>query len=308
MKIAVMGAGAMGSLYGGLLSEKNEVWLVDIWKEHVDTVLRDGLEISRTNAAPLRVFPKATSDPAQVGAADLVLVFVKSVNTASAMRQNSALFGPETMVLTLQNGYGNVEDILPFIREENLCVGTTAAGATMLGAGRVFQAGMGMTSVGVASGNDLSRAEQIVQVLNASGLSAQVAPDVMEAIWTKLLVNVGLNAQLALLNVRNGFIADSATSLALGRALVREGAAVAAAKGYVIDAEQIVQHYYIEGSKVVGHNRCSMLQDVDKKRKTEIEKINGAIVRLGAELDVPTPYNEVLQLLIQAKEQTYQYE
>lgn len=308
MKIAILGAGAMGCLYGGPLSEHNDVWFIDVWKDHVDKVNREGLQISRGESEVSLYHPKATSVASDVGVADLVIIFVKSVNTAEALSLNKDLFGPETMVLTLQNGYGNDEDILPYIRSENLFIGTTACGATMLGPGHVFQAGKGITNVGVTKDGSLERAQKIVDVLNESGFESQVAPDVMIAIWTKLLVNVGLNAPLALLGIRNGFIADSANALEIGRALVREGVAVAAAEGYQLDGEEIVHHYYIEGSKVVGKNRCSMLQDVDKKRKTEIEKINGAIVKLGRRHNIPTPFNEVMTLMIGAKEDSYRYE
>lgn len=307
MKIAVLGAGAMGSLYGSKLSACNEVWLVDVWKDHVDTVNEKGLTVT-TNDGQATVFhPHATTDASVVGTVELVIVFVKSVNTAAALRQSACLFGEDTMVLTLQNGYGNIEDILPFVREENLFVGTTAAGATMIGPGHVRQAGMGPTNVGVPNPVNLGRAQKIVDLFLESGFPASASDNVMQTIWTKLMVNVGLNAALALLNVRNGFIADCEHALQLAKQLVQEGTAVAAAEGYSISPEEIVQHYYIEGSKVVGHNRCSMLQDVDHLRKTEVERINGAIVDLGKKHGIPTPYNEVLTLLIKAKEDTYHY-
>ena len=307
MKIAIMGAGAMGSLYGGWLSEKNEVWCVDVWKEHVDTINREGLRI-KVNETEEHIFhPKAVTDAAEAGNCDLVIIFVKSIHTAQALAQNRALFGPDTMVLTLQNGYGNDEDILPYVREKNLFVGTTACGATVIGPGHVFQAGKGITNIGVTKRGSMERAGILVDLLRDSGFEAAEVPNVMDAVWTKLLVNVGLNAPLALLNVRNGFIADSKNALAIGRALVAEGAAVAKAEGYEVNADEIVEHYYIEGSKVVGYNRCSMLQDVDKARKTEIEKINGAIVKLGSKHGIPTPYNEVMTLMIGAKEEAYHY-
>lgn len=308
MKIAIMGAGAMGSLYGGPLSEHNEVWFLDIWKEHVDTVNSKGLTINSNGAEPAVYHPHAATSPEEIGVSELVVIFVKSINTSEAMAANKALFGPDTMVLTLQNGYGNDEDILPYIQAKNLFIGTTACGATMVGPGCVFQAGRGITCVGVTKSGDLNRAQRIVDVLNESGFESKVSPDVMQAVWTKLMVNVGLNAPLALLGVRNGFIAASEHALEIGRKLVAEGVAVAAAEGYQIDGEEIVQHYYIEGSKVVGMNRCSMLQDVDKKRKTEIGKINGAIVKLGQRHGISTPYNEVLQKLIEAKEDSYTFE
>ena len=307
MKIVILGAGAMGSLYGGPLSIHNEVWFVDVWKEHVDTVNQKGLTVQSSATDETVYYPKATTTAQDVGVADLAIIFVKSINTADALKESKSIFGPDTMVLTLQNGYGNDEDILPYIKAENLFIGTTACGATMLGPGRVFQAGRGITNVGVTKSGNLCRAQCIADILEESGFEAKVASDVMEAVWTKLLVNVGLNAPLALLGVRNGFIGDNADTLEIGKVLVSEGIAVAAAEGYQLDGNEIVQHYYIEGSKVVGMNRCSMLQDVEKKRKTEIEKINGAIVKLGKQHGIATPYNEVMLHMIRAKEETYLY-
>lgn len=307
MKIAIMGAGAMGSLYGGPLSEKNEVWLVDVWKQHIDTIKKDGLKI-RVGGKDNTYHPNATVSADEAGAADLVVIFVKSINTADALRQNQALFGDHTMVLTLQNGYGNDEDILPYIKPENLFVGTTACGATTLGPGHVFQAGKGITRIGVVKSGDISRAGIIADALNSAGFETEVAPDVLNAIWEKLLVNTGLNAPLALLNVRNGFIGECPDALELARHLLAEGVSVARAEGFDMDGDYIVQHYYIEGSKVVGHNRCSMLQDVDNERKTEVEKINGAIVKLGRKYGIPTPFNEAMLLMIGAKEQSYHWE
>lgn len=308
MKIVILGAGAMGSLYGGPLSVHHEVWLLDVWKEHVEKINKEGLVIRQGDTEFSTYHPKAAGSAGEIGTADLAIIFVKSVDTSAALAKNREIFGPDTMVLTLQNGYGNDEDILPYIKSENLFVGTTACGATMLGPGEVFQAGKGMTSIGVTRTGSLERAQQIADVLEESGFAAKAAPDVMEAVWTKLLVNVGLNAPLALLGVRNGFIGDSPHAMEIGKALVAEGVAVAEAEGVRLDGDAIVQHYYVEGSKVVGKNRCSMLQDIDRKRKTEIEKINGAIVRLGRRHGISTPYNEVFTLLVQAKEESYHYE
>ena len=305
MKIAIMGAGAMGSMYGGPLCEKNDVWFLDIWKEHIDVINQKGLTVRISDSEERIYHPHAVVSPEEIGEAELVIIFVKSIHTAEAMKENQALFGPKTMALTLQNGSGNDEDIQPYIKEENLFIGTTACGATMLGPGEVFQAGKGITKIGVNRQGDLARAQKIVDILNESGFEAQISETVMEAVWTKLLVNVGLNAPLALLGVRNGFIAESPHALAVGRALIQEGAAVAAAEGYPVDGEEIVDHYYLHSK--VGMNRCSMLQDVDKKRKTEITKMNGAIVRLGKKHGIATPYNEVLEKLIEAKEDSYSF-
>ena len=305
MKIAVLGAGAMGSMYGGHLSEKNEVWLVDVWKEHVEKIQASGLTIRIDDKDEL-YYPKAAVSAQEAGVSDLVIVFVKSVNTAEALQQSKELFGDHTMVLTLQNGYGNAEDILPYVKSENLFIGTASGGATVLGAGHVYQARIGVTKVGTLKGGDSSRAGIIAEVFNGSGVPTEISEDIMSAVWEKLIVNSGLNAPCSLLNVRIGFMSECRQALELGKRIVEEGVAVAKAEGYDVSAEHIVQDYYIDGAKGAGgHNRCSMLQDADKKRKTEVERINGAIAELGGKHGIPTPYNEAMLLMIGAMEKLY---
>jgi len=307
MKIAILGAGAMGSLYGGPLSVKNDVYLIDVWKEHVDNINKNGLKIKVKDEDKI-YRPKAVTSAAEVGKADLVIIFVKSVNTAAALEDGSALFGPDTLALTLQNGYGNDEDILPYVKKENLLIGATASGATVLGPGYVFQAGIGPTNIGVRKDGCIEKAQIIVDVLNEAGIETYKHDNVLAAIWQKLMVNVGINGVSALLGTRNGFLAESKPAYACAYELVKEGCAVAKAEGFELNAEEICEKYYIQGAKVVGHNRCSMLQDTDKKRKTEVERINGAISAMGRKHGIATPYNDFIVKLINAKEESYNFE
>ncbi len=307
MKIAILGAGAMGSLYGGPLSVKNDVYLIDVWKEHVDNINNKGLKIKVKEEDKL-YHPKAVMSADEVGKADLVIIFVKSVNTAEALSKASCLFGDDTLALTLQNGYGNDEDIVPYVKKENLLIGATASGATVLGPGYVFQAGIGPTNIGARKDGDLSKAQIVVDLLNEAGIEAYKHDNVLAAIWQKLMVNVGINGVSALLSTRNGFLAESKSAYAIAHDLVAEGCAVAKAEGFELDADEISRKYYIDGAKVVGHNRCSMLQDVDKKRKTEVERINGAISIMGKKHGIPTPYNDMMVMLINAKEESYNFE
>lgn len=307
MKIIVLGAGAMGSMYGGILSERNEVWLVDIWKEHIDEINKNGLRLKIDENTQRLFHPHAVTDSREAGTADLVIIFVKSVQTASALSENRHIFRDDTMVLTLQNGYGNDEDILPYVKERNLLIGTAAGGATMLGPSYVFQGGIDATNIGTRPGCSLESARKVVEEFNACGLPSHVYENAMEIVWKKLLVNVGCSGVCALLEKNNAFMDFSRNAYAVGLELIKEAVAVAAAEGYIFDADAIAYRYFTEGAKIVGKNRCSMLQDVDKRRKTEVEKFNGAIVRLGKIHGIPTPYNEIILRLINAKEDGYNY-
>lgn len=308
MKIIVLGAGAMGSMYGGMLSERNDVWLVDIWKDHIDAINRDGLRMKKKDGTEVVFHPHAVTDSKDAGHADLVIIFVKSIDTASALAANKDIFTEDTIVLTLQNGFGNDEDILPYVKENNLLIGTAAGGATMLGPGNVFQAGIDLTTIGLRPGCSLASAQTIVDEFNACGLESAVSENAMEIVWKKLLVNVGCSAVCAVLEKNNAFMDFSESAYAIGLELIKEACAVAKAEGYTFDAEAIAVRYFHEGAKIVGKNRCAMLQDVDRKRKTEIEKFNGAVSRLGKKHGISTPYNDVMLLMVKAKEDGYNYE
>ncbi len=306
MKIAILGAGAMGSLYGGPLSQNNDVWFIDVWKEHVDKINKEGLKIKfEENIVVYN--PKAASSSQGIGKADLVIIFVKSTNTEEALKNNNELFGEDTIVLTLQNGYGNDNDILPYVKKENLVIGTSACGATVLGPGYVLQAGIGVTTIGVLDGVSLKKAKILANVLDSAGFECLVTENIMETVWSKLLVNIGLNGVLAMLDMRNGFMAESRAAYDIALELLKEAALVASAEGYDFDYNQIAKKYYIDGAKVVGKNICSMLQDVRKKRKTEVERINGVVVDLGKKHGISTPYNELIVKFINAKEDSYNF-
>lgn len=303
MKIAVIGAGAMGSLFGGYLSQKNEVHLVDIWKEHVDTINRDGLKIEE-KTGEIRVFhPSATTDPNSVGTVDLAIVFVKSIQTAEAMERNISLIGKKTMVLSLQNGYGNDVDICKFVDKKNVVLGTTAHGCTMKEPGHIYHAGIGQNHIGPVGG-DRAAAEKIATVLSDSGLQTDVSDNVLELVWSKLFVNVGINAITALLDKTNICIAENPYANAVSKELVYEAVSAANAGGAKFDAAAVFANV-VDIAKKTGLNRSSMLQDVSKKRQTEIGKINGAIVKEAEAHHMEVPANKIIVNLIRAKEASY---
>jgi len=300
MKIAIIGAGAMGSLFGGYLSQKNDVYLVDIWEAHVNAVNEQGLKIEE-KSGELRVFhPKATTDASSVGAIDLAIVFVKSIQTAEAMEKNSSLIGPDTIVLSLQNGYGNDADICRFVEKKNVILGTTAHGCTMKGPGHVYHAGVGLNHIGPILG-DCAAAVKVADVLTACDLKTDVSSDVMKLIWSKLFVNVGINAITALLKMPNICIAENPYANALSKELVYEAVKTANAGGADFDPSQVFANV-IDIARATGANQSSMLQDVLKNRKTEIGKINGAIIKESEIQHVDVPVNSTIVKLIQALE------
>lgn len=303
MKIAILGAGAMGSMYGGYLSKNNEVSMVDVWKDHVDAINAKGLIIDEPDGTSVVVHPKAYATADAVGVVDLVVVFVKSIQTLDALKNNMALIGPKTMVLSLQNGYGNAEDMMEYVEKKRVIVGTTSHGCTIKGPGHVFHAGKGPTHIG-AMDTDQTHAHEVAQVLEQAGFEADVSDNVLQLVWGKLFINVGINAVCTLLQTTNIAISDNPSAKEIARGLVYEAVAVANATGQQFDAETVFQDT-CEIAVKTGSNHCSMLADYEKKRQTEIMKMNGIVAKKADELQVDAPLNRQITQLICALEHTY---
>ncbi|HHX75015.1 MAG TPA: 2-dehydropantoate 2-reductase [Firmicutes bacterium] len=305
MKVAVIGAGAMGSLYGGALAESgHDVYLIDIFEEHVNKINERGLCIIRGDEERIIKDITATTDAREVGPADLAIVFVKSTVTDIGVKSNLDAIGPDTIVLTLQNGLGNIEKIAQFVDKKNIIAGTSSNGATLIEPGTIKQSGAGGTTIGELNGETTDRIKHLAHILNIDSLGpATISNNVMGLIWDKLLVNVGINALTALTDLKNGQLLQYKESIKLLEDLVNEGIKVAAA--LEIKLTHSTPDYCKEVAKVTGGNVSSMLADVRNRRKTEIENINGAIVEYGRKLGIATPVNEILTNLILLREKSY---
>jgi 2-dehydropantoate 2-reductase len=305
MNIVILGSGAMGCLFGGRLAEAGyPVTLVDVWKEHIDAINAHGLRIEGAGGDRTVRGLRAVADPAGAGIADLMIVFVKATMTKTAITQALPAVGPRTAVLTLQNGLGNVEAISEVVGGERVLAGVTGHGSTLLGPGAIRHAGQGDTVIGEVSGSVPGRLEETADVLRNAGFAVSLSDNVMGLIWGKLLVNVGINALTAVTGLRNGRLADFPETGDLMEMAIREAVAVAEKKGIVLTVSDPVNHTR-EIAKKTAANRSSMLQDVCRRRRTEISVINGAIVGEGKRLGVPTPVNDVLAKLVAVREKTY---
>ena len=304
MKIAIVGAGAMGCLYGARLSTlpENQIYLLDVWQDHLDAINQDGIQMEEDGSFQTYDNLKACRHAYEIGPVDLAIIFVKSTMTRDAMQENKALLKDSTIVLTLQNGLGNVEAILEVVPENQVMAGTTAHGATMLGPGRMKHAGQGKTVIGELSGETTKRAADISDMFNRACLLTETSDNAIGLIWGKLLSNVGLNALTAITGLLNGQILDYPETEELMTLAVLEAKAVADAKGVRLSYDDAVEHTRAL-CKATAPNRSSMLQDISNKRKTEIDMINGAIVREGRALGIPTPINLALTNLIKTIEQ-----
>jgi len=305
MKVAIIGAGAMGSLFGALLTEGgHEVWLCDIWQDHIKALMQSGLKIE-WKGENRSVSMKATNDPRQIGESDLVLIFVKSTQTKSAAESAALLAGRNGWVMTLQNGMGNAETIAEHAPSNRILAGTTAHGATMLEAGSIRHAGAGPTTFGMWAGGEkeFQIAQQIAGQFTQAGIESTAVEAIRPVIWDKLLVNVGINAITALTGIKNGQILDLELTRELSRAAVEEATAVAQAQGIEIRKDPATHVFQVAAATAA--NRSSMGQDVDHRRPTEIKAINGFVVREADRIGLAAPVNGALAALVETMEHNY---
>jgi len=304
MKIAILGAGAMGSLFGAKLSPLADVWLVDPWAAHIQAMQNAGLHLIELDGAERTVPVQATSDPIEVGeGVDLAIIFVKSHQTAEAAGWARPLLKRDGLVLTLQNGLGNLETIACEVGANRAVQGVTAHGATLVEPGRVRHAGQGLTHIAMQP-SIAHQIADIVKLFEQAGFETHLSDHLDSLLWGKLIINAGINALTAILRVRNGLLAEEESARALMSAAVEEAVQVAQAKGVALPYDEPLERVRAV-AVATGPNRSSMLSDVLRGVPTEIDVINGAIVREGAGLGIVTPVNQTLVRLIKAIEATY---
>lgn len=305
-KIAVLGAGAMGSLFGGLLAEGGlEVTLIDLWQDHIDAIKHNGLKISGEGGDRF-VKLAASTDPTEIGEVDVVLVQTKARSTEEAVRGARSLFSGDTVAISFQNGLGNEDVIAAIVGRDRVLGGVTAQGSALLEPGIIRNAGNLPSQIGELQGGFSDRVERIAEVFTAAGLETVASEDIMKDIWKKLLANIGINAMSALCNFRVGEIFDVPETKETILEAVDEATLVARAAGVDIDAEETKQLLFkITGKGGTGSNRSGMLVDVLNKRRTEIDFINGAVVTLGRKHGIPTPVNKTLTAAVKGLERNF---
>jgi 2-dehydropantoate 2-reductase len=307
MKIAILGAGAMGSLFGGKLCTVPgcRVLLYDINQDHIGRIVREGLVIEASDGSAGRtVYPGAAGSPAEVRGADVLIVFVKANATEEVAARFAEAAGPSTLAVTLQNGLGNEEILRSHFGAGRTAAGVTSEGATFLGPGRIRHAGHGSTHL-CMSDRDNAKLKDLARLLAAAGFDTHIEEDVVSLIWSKLIVNVAINALTAMLGVPNGRLLELDQARELMAELVAEAVAVASARGIRLTYKNPLETVFQVAHRTAS-NRSSMLQDFDRKKPTEIDMINGAIVREAEKLGIPVPVNRTVTRLIRALEAGHQ--
>jgi 2-dehydropantoate 2-reductase len=305
MKVAVVGGGAMGGVWAACLaSAGNDVTVVDASPQVVDALNGEGLVVERDGAIQ-KVRVRAVQDPGEIGKVDVVFFFVKAHHTSSAAQASRPLAGTATTVVSLQNGWGNADVLARNYPPEQIVVGVTYHGATVKAPGRVAHTGRGDTFVGpYVDGAPLERARKIADLMEGAGLPATPTPEVKTEIWKKLVLNAATLPPAALTGLSAGELGQPGPLLDLVDELAAEAVAVGQALGYAVDRRERVEriHTVLEA---VGPGKGSMLQDVEARRKTEIEVINGAVVRAATEQGVEVPLNRAMVALVQGLERSW---
>lgn len=299
--VTILGAGALGGVFGGYLAKSGaDVTLVDVWEEHVSQIESDGLRIERPDRKDVIAHPPATTDSKAVGVADVLFVFVKSYHTRAALKSNPVLYDEETTVVTLQNGLLNMDYIADYVPSNNIVGGATTIGSTMEGPGHVLHTGWGETKI---AGFNESRVKMVADLLDQCGVDVTVADDPEAVVWAKQFVSVGIKPVAGLTGLLDGPLSDYEEAAHVMEQLVEEAMEVAEAKGIPVKDDPVAETHH--NCQVNYDTMSSMLEDIQNERPTEIDQINGAIVKYADEEGIEVPYNRMATNLVKAKERSY---
>ena len=307
-KITVVGAGAMGGLFGGLLAEGGlDVTLVDAWPEHIAAIKRDGLRIVGVGG-DRAIKVKATTDASEVRTADVVLFQCKAFANEAAAKSAKHLFGGTTVAITFQNGLGNEQTLGAILGEKNVLGGLTAQAGLAEGPGVVRNFGDLPTYIGEMAGGLSERAVAIAKAFTAHGLPVSASADIKRDKWKKLLGNVALGAISAVTDMRSVEIMRVAELQEIVFRAVDEAAAVAAREGVALDvaeAREVLMKLVDTSGGGTGNSKSSMREDIIRKRRTEIDTIHGAVARLARQHKVATPTIDTMVAMVKGLQAQY---
>lgn len=302
MKICIIGAGAMGGVHGALLARiGHEVTLVDIWVEHVEAINRHGLKVLGIRGEHV-VTVRAGTDARGVGPVDAAIVFTDSNATAQAARVAEQVLGPTGFALTLQNGIGNIEALTAVLGGDRVAAGVSMNSAACPGPGVVAYTNAGITALGELDGRRSERILALAAALDEAGIGTELVADPLAHVWSKFVLNCGINVLTAVTQLRSGEMFRVPEMNALQERVIDEILAVVERKGVRLadpDPRRTIREHCR-----VRFNKPSMLQHVEQGRRTEIDAINGALVREARALGVAVPCNETLVAVVKGLERS----
>ncbi len=307
MKIVIVGPGAIGLLlFSLLLRSKEEMWLLDKDEERAHRLKKNGIKVEGVSSLKAQN-PKVTSDPKEVCDAVLWIICVKSYDTKNVIKRISDFVSSQALVLSLQNGVGNVELLSEAFGSQRVLVGVTNMGATLLDEGVVRHAGEGETVLGRLDGTMGAELRGIRELFQKSKIPLRLSKDPVGVLWSKLIINVGVNALSAITRLKNGRLIQFEGTRRILRDAITEAVKVAKRKRIKLIYDDMLAKAE-SVCEATADNISSMLADVLNRKKTEIDFLNGAIVRQGESLGIKTPVNELLVGLVKTIEASYSHE
>ncbi|MGE0699317.1 MAG: ketopantoate reductase family protein [Hyphomicrobiaceae bacterium] len=303
MRIAIIGVGAMGSVYAGLLADngKHDVWAVDTWAAHVDAIREKGLRVEGASG-DRTVRMNATTSPSDVKDADLVIIATKDDGVVGAAKAALQIAKPDAPILTIQNGLGSADKVAEIVGSKRIMMGVVGGfGASMKAPGHAHHNGMEFLRLGEMDGGLTPRLEVVKKAWEAGGFKVLAFDDIHKMVWEKLICNCTYSGPCALTGLRVGEVQANPSAWSIASACATEAFMVANARGIKLDFDDPVAYVRAFGQKIPGA-RPSMLLDHMAGRPAEVDNINGAIPREGAKVGVATPVNSVVVALLKAKE------
>ena len=306
MKIVIVGPGAMGKLFAAFLAKsKEEIWILDKNKERAEKINKEGISVEG-GAGKWLAKVKATAEAKEIEKPDLVIIATKSYDTKDAIQLAKPLITEDTSVLTLQNGIGNIEIISEVVGPDNVIGGTTNLGATLIDDTHIRHAGNGETVIGKIDGSTPVIMREIRELFNKVKLETKISRDIKSILWSKLIINVGINALTALTRLHNGRLLEFEGTRKIMRDAVTEASKIAKRKRIKLIYDDPLARVEAVCEATSG-NVSSMLQDILRKKRTEIDFINGVVVRLGQELGILVPVNTMLVDLVKTLESSHHF-
>lgn len=300
MKIAVIGAGAMGSIYGCHLSLNHEVYMVDTSSSVVEHIKNEGIRLTEDGEDHVYC-PRAAQSADGLGPMDLVLLFVKSLYSRTALELNQALIGPQTYVLTLQNGSGHEDIIEEFAAKDRIIIGTTEDNGAVLSTGCIKRGGTGNTNVGMLLEDKEQFLPKLKEAFEACGFHVAIHSNIQQLIWNKLFTNVSLSAVTGILQVDMGYIAANEHAWNMTVRLIKEAVLVAKGLGLEADENEIMEKVK-KTSQMSPHGCTSIRLDLQNGRRTEVDTISGSVVRAAKKCGILVPAHEFVVEMIHAME------
>jgi len=303
MKIAVVGVGAMGSVYAGLLADAgNEVWAIDIREDHLNAIREQGLRIEGASGDRIVKQLKVSTRTADAGSCDLVIIATKASGIESAARCIPPLLHSDTLILTIQNGLGAAERICQYLPPDNILLGVAGGfGASLKAPGHVHHNGMELIRVGEMKGGLTSRVEHVVDVWQTAGFTVKGYEDIQQLIWEKFICNVTFSAPCTVFGCVVEEVMSDPHAWKIARGCGIEAYAVSQAKGISMSFDD-PEKYITAFGKKLPKARPSMLLDHLERRPSEIDAINGMVPVVANEVGLRAPYNEVMTAIVKSRE------